>query len=243
MVDAIVARDDKEVSRRQRQDLAVREGLPERHVLAGGVLGLLSGQFILERLALVVLEPSGLGRSVGQEEQDEDAQDDCRNTPEDIGPLPARQTGDPGMVDQDAVDRLVGPDPEQEVREFRANQLRERTGHEEVSQCPRSVTLGKPVGQVDDHAGIETGLGQPEQESDRVEMPGLGHQRSQGGEDPPGDHDPADPLPGTPALDDQRSRDLQEAIAGEEDPHPEAEDVVIEIRQIPDHLQLEDRDV
>ena len=73
------------------------------------------------------------------------------------------------------------------------------------------------MGQVDDHAREEPGLGHAQQEAHPVELPGSLHQGRQRRDDPPGDHDPADPLPGAPLLDEERAGDLQQEIADEED--------------------------
>ena len=50
------------------------------------------------------------------------------------------------------------------------------------------------------------------------------HERRHGRDDPPGDHDPADPLACTPALDQEGAGNLQEQVSDEENAHPEAED-------------------
>ena len=121
-------------------------------------------QLPLERLALIRLEPLRLPRAVGEEEQDDHAQQHRRNAPEDVNPLPAFQAEQLGVP--------VGADPEQLVGDLGTDDLGDRRGQEEARQGPGPVAAGEPVRQVNDHPGEEPGLGEAQQEPDRIEMPG-----------------------------------------------------------------------
>ncbi len=99
-----------------------------------------------------------------------------------------------------------------------------------------------PPGQRLQHVG--RGPNNPFGEVGRPGNPVM-HERRHGRDDPPGDHDPADPLPCAPALDQEGAGNLQEQVSDEEDAHPEAEDAFGEpqVRQLSLHVQLGEADV
>ena len=68
---------------------------------------------------------------------------------------------------------------------------------------------------------------------------------SQRRHDSPGNHDPADPLSGAPALDDQGSGDFEDQVADEEHAHAEAEGRLGEAQrfQVGLHSELGEADV
>jgi hypothetical protein len=71
----------------------------------------------------------------------------------------------------------------------------------------------------------------PEQKAQRVELPGRGHESHQAGDEPPADHDPREPQPRPVSLGDERARDLEEEVAGEEDAGADPEDARIEAQR------------
>ena len=217
--------------------------LHERHLVARGPRALLARELRLQRRALLGLQPARLVGAVREREQHDDPEHHRRDAPRDVDPLPALEAQPLGMVDDPAVHHLVGADLEQRVGDLRADDLRHRGGHEEVGQGARAIAAGEPVREVDDHARVEAGLREAEQEAHDVELEGRLHERRRRGRDPPRDHDPGDPLAGAPALDDQRAGDLEQEVAQEEHARPEADDRVVEPGQVAGHRQLRDRHV
>src|SRR5262249_24890714 len=78
----------------------------------------------------------------------------------------------------------------------------------------------KPVGQVDDHARKETGFRQSQKEASRVELPRGVHESREDRDDAPRDHDPRNPLPGAPALDDQSAGNFKQYVSDVKHPDP-----------------------
>ncbi len=105
----------------------------------------------------------------------------------------------------------------------RAEEGRDRDRDHEDPDDPRPVGRGEPVGQVEDHAREEAGLGDAQQEAQADERPGPLHEGHGGGDQPPGRHDPGDPEPRPEALQHQVAGDLHQEVAEEEDPRAPAE--------------------
>ena len=243
-LDPVVARHDEKVRRGQHQHLFVAQRHAPGHV---AVIALearfLARQFGRQRLALVGVEPERLSGPVGQEREDGHPQQHGRDAPGDVDPLPTFQAEDFGMVDQPAVNHLVGADPDQRAGEDWADRLRDRRGDQEPRQRPRPVSDREPVREINDHAWEKPRLRQAEQEPQAVELQRRRDQRRQGRHDPPGNHDPADPLAGAPLLDDQRAGNLQQEVAEEEDPRAEAHHLAGEGGHVLAHGQRGDRHV
>ena len=109
-----------------------------------------------------------------------------------------------------------------------------------VGSC--AILSQKPVRQVNQHAGEETGLRQPQQETKPVELRGIPNEACQDRHQAPADHDPGDPLPGAPAFHQQRSGNFQQEVAGKEDTCPKPIDFIRET-QLTRHLQTGDANV
>ena len=100
-------------------------------------------------------------------------------------------------------------------------------GELQEGQAQRGTLAGalgtrEPVGEVDDHAGEEPGLGEAQQEAQDVEHRGvLGEAQGQG-DQTPGEHDPREPDPRAHLGQDQVRRRLEQEVADEEDPGADA---------------------
>ena len=98
----------------------------------------------------------GVPRAVGHELEGEDAEDHGRHPFQKEEPLPAAQ-----------------PEPvhsEEGARHRRAQGEAERDGDDEAGQGARAALHGEPVGEVNDQAGEEAGLGDAEKEARGVEL-------------------------------------------------------------------------
>ena len=97
----------------------------------------------------------------------------------------------------------------------------ERDAHVEVAAGPAQMPGGDPVGEEEDHAGEEAGLGDAEQEAQDVEARLPLHEDEAGGHDAPAHHDPGQP-PARPDLVQQDvARHLEDGVADEEQPGAE----------------------
>src|SRR5208282_1150102 len=90
----------------------------------------------------------------------------------------------------------------------------------------------EPVGEVDEDAGEETGLGDAQQDSNEVEMRGRSNERHQDGDEPPGDHDAREPFARAPALDNEAAGNFEEQVADKKYSRAEAEDAVAEVQVV-----------
>ena len=213
-------------------------GLKEIGVaMAPLVLFLLTSQLILQGVALIGTQPARVLGPIGQPDQNQDPQENCRYAPADVHPLPPLHSPDRRVVDSHAADRLGGTDPEQDSRKsLGLDDLRDGRGDEEPGEGPRPVLHGKPVSQVHDHPGEEPSLRQAEQEPHGVELKRCFHERRRSSQDPPSDHDPTDPLPCAPLFDQKRAGDLEDEVADEENSGTETHHLVVEGRHVLGHL-------
>ena len=78
------------------------------------------------------------------------------------------------------------------------------------------VFARKPVGEVEQHAREEAGLGHAEQEPDDGEARRVVDEGHDGGEDAPRDHDARDPYPRADLFHDYVARHLEDEVAQEE---------------------------
>ena len=135
----------------------------------------------------------------------------------------------PSRQPQGAVER------QQRLRHRRADEHRHgRRGHEERPRL-RALRRRYPVGQVQHHPGEEPGLGDAEQDAHGVEAPLPDHEHHRHRHEAPPDHDPRDPDPRSHPVQDQVARDLEQAVAEEEQPAAEA---VGRVAQVQVALQL-----
>jgi hypothetical protein len=101
------------------------------------------------------------------------------------------------------------------------DRLRDKQGRDH----PAAIFGGKPVSEIQDHAGEETGLRGPEQETDDEKTGGSCHESGKPGNNAPGDHDPSDPDPRADLLQGQIAWNFEQEIAKEEDSGAPAIDI------------------
>ena len=207
------------------------------HVLATRVVRFLGRQLGLQGLAFLRGEPLGLTGLVSEQPENRDSENDGRQRPHEIDPLPACHAKDGGMIDSRAFDDLlraqlhplgnglsnwrirrrkhdhavdlVRANVQEQVRDLRIDHLGHRCRDEEIGQSLCAVTHGEPMGEIDDDTGEETSLGQAQQKAHRVELKRRGDESRERSHESPAHHDAADPLPGAPALDHQRAGNFQ----------------------------------
>ena len=184
-----------------------------------------------------------MARPIGEEDQHQQAEQQCRNTPSDEYPLPAFEAHHEWMGNADPIDYLGHANFEQRVTEHRADDLRDRRGDQKQRKGPRAIAQRKPVGEKHHDAGEKTGLGQTEKETHGVELRRRLHPRVQARDNSPRDHDAGDPFSGAPFLDDDCARNLEQEIAEKEQPGTSADHVVVEGRHVLRHGQLGECDV
>ena len=85
------------------------------------------------------------------------------------------------------------------------------------------VACGKPIGHVEDHAGIKPGLRQPQQKAQHIKANAVLSRRRSPSRPAPSDHDAAHPDPRADLLQHQVGRHLEQEIAEEKNPGAEAE--------------------
>src|SRR5271166_2092828 len=119
------------------------------------MLVFLAAELAFKCCAFVAVEPTGLMGPVRQCCQDDETENYSRCAPENVDPLPADQVQDPWLIpDANGHDSTT---------DRWADNLCDRRSDEEPSQGPRTITAGKPMGQIDDHTGIEPGLSHTQQ--------------------------------------------------------------------------------
>ncbi len=101
---------------------------------------------------------------------------------------------------------------------------------------------GVPVGEVQDHAGIEPGLEDPEKEPQHVEERGRGDEHHRHAADPPQEGDPRDGLAGADVFEQQVARNFANEVAEKENPRADAVDGLAEL-EVAQHLQFGEADI
>jgi hypothetical protein len=96
--------------------------------------------------------------------------------------------------------------------------------------------MAKPVTEVDDYSGKESGLSRAEQKSQPVKLSLRLYEAHKYGDDAPGNHDAGNPAPRTPFFDDNAAWNLQQEISDEEDAGAKTDHLVVELKVGP-HLQ------
>ncbi|KAG1435801.1 hypothetical protein G6F57_020956 [Rhizopus arrhizus] len=114
-------------------------------------------------------------------------------------------------------------------------------GHEQRDDLGAAVSR-IPVGQVQDHTGVETRFGQAQQEAQDVETGGRLDEHEHAGQDAPRDHDARDPDPRAQPVHQQVARHFEQEVADEEHAGAQAEHGFAEA-QVLRHLQLGEADV
>ncbi|MNT10340.1 hypothetical protein D3C72_1451650 [compost metagenome] len=136
-----------------------------------------------------------------------------------------------------AVERVHDP-----ARQRIAEHARDGDARHEQRDHLAAAVGREPVGQVQDHAGIETRFGEAEQEAHHVELGRRLHEHEQRRDDAPGDHDPRDPDARADLVHQQVARHLEQEVADEEQPCAQAEHGFGE-GQVLAHLQLGEADI
>ena len=85
-------------------------------------------------------------------------------------------------------------------------------------------SFGNQWEKIDDDSREETTLREAQEGAGDVELVGCVNAANEDGAEPPGQHDPENPEPGAPALDDQGSWDFEQDVAEKEDARVQAED-------------------
>ncbi len=203
----------EEVEQAEQQQLAIEQAPPRaavRHALLP-----LGRHLLAEPGPTLGIEPARLLGLVRQHQQRQHAEQHRRKALDQEDPLPA---GEP----QAAVE------PQQRLGQRRPHQHRDRRRHHEQRAVAGALAGGDPVGQVEHDPGEEAGLGDAEQEAEQVEAALPRHEDGRHRDEAPDDHDPRDPAPRAHALEDQVARDLEQEVAEEEQPRPEAVGLVAE---------------
>ena len=201
------------------------------------------GELRFQSVSLLRCQPTGLARAVGQAEQYVDTEQDRWYPPNDIDPLPALEPQDQWVTDRFPVDNDRPSDVDDPLRDPRADNHRHGRGYQKIRNRSSTVFLSKPMAQVDDHAGEKSSFGNAQEKSHQIELHRSGDKGRHRSHDPPSDHDAANPLASTPALDDQRARYLQQKVSEKKDPPAESEDGRIERWHILFHRQLGNRNI
>ena len=109
-------------------------------------------------------------------------------------------------------------------------------GHQQGNHCGAAMER-EPVGEVEDHAGEESGFGNAQQQACGVELHGCADQRGERGDDAPGDDDAADPDARADLVQHDVAGDFEGEVAEEEDAGADSVDAVAEL-EVAQHLEL-----
>jgi hypothetical protein len=105
------------------------------------------------------------------------------------------------------------------------------------SATMRAPVRWKPVGHVQDHAGVEARLGRAQQEAQHIELRGRGHEHHGRRDQAPHDHDAGNGGLGAYAVHQHVAGHLEEEIADEEQPGSQPVHGLAEL-QVGQHVQL-----
>src|SRR5438093_13322839 len=86
--DTVASSHNAEVSQRQQPHVAMAQRLEHRHAMPAMQI-LLPFEFLVQSLAFLRREPSGIPRTVLQQKKNDDTQHDGWNAPENVNALPA----------------------------------------------------------------------------------------------------------------------------------------------------------
>ena len=106
---------------------------------------LLKFELLVQSLAFLRREPSGIVRTVLQQRENDNTQDHRWNAPEDVNALPALKTKQLRVMQRQTVNGFVGSDFEQRIGNLWTENLSDRGGHQKTGQRSRAVSAGKPV--------------------------------------------------------------------------------------------------
>ena len=133
--------------------------------------------------------------------------------------MPPRMVGMPSDDEEPlpAVQAALAFEFEQEAGEWGADDAGERGGGHELGDGAGPFFGREPIGEIEDHAGEEAGLGDAEEETQGVEGVRAFDQTHAGGDDAPGDHDAGDPKAGADLAKEEIAGQIEEALAKKED--------------------------
>ena len=168
----------------------------------------LGGKAPAEPVALLGCEPAGVLGAVGQPDENGDAGQHAGDALQQEKPLPAGQR----VAEEGRAIKAKQP-----AGQRRTDAPRESRGREEPGDGARLQADGNPVGEIEQDAGREAGLGRAEQEAQQVETPLPLDAHHQRGDHAPGDHDARHPEPRPDAIEYQVARDLEDKVTDEKD--------------------------
>ncbi|MNZ87247.1 hypothetical protein D3C78_1060980 [compost metagenome] len=197
---------DAEVDKPGNVQLRVAQHAAEMAARGAG----LAGQGIGDLPFLLVAQPAGLFRSVGQPEPAEQAEQHRRGAGEEEQHLPVAQAEPAVQMGHDRAGQRTADDPG------------DHPGHDEGGGDAPAQRGGEPVGEVENDAGEEAGLGHPQQEAGEDQLVGRGDEGGADGHQAPEHHDPREGGAGADALQVEVARYLEEDVAEVEDAGAEA---------------------
>ncbi len=148
-------------------------------------------------------------RTIGDVEKDEETDQHRRYRLGDEHPLPA---GQPRQTVQS----------QQSGRHRRADRHRERQRHHETRHDAGAMPIREPIGEEQDHARKQSGLGEAEQKTHDQKTPRPDAKRSGARQHAPAHHDAGDPHPRADLFQDNVARYFEQEIAPEESPRRHA---------------------
>ena len=136
---------------------------------------------------LVVGEPFGLGGSVGEKDEEGNAEKHCGQAFDEEEPLPAAQAEVSIEIEKRAGD---------ESHEDRA----EWQGDVEAADGAGAQLSREPLHEIEDDSGKKAGLGHAKQKTHGVKLRRCADEEHGHGEDPPCDHDAGEPAACSEAI-------------------------------------------
>ena len=206
-----------ELGKGQGPDLPVLDALNDVllvHLLAGGGLANLGLAQEDEVAAVLVGEEAGRLRVVGEEPEDEGRREDGGDAVDGDDPAPGAPARGAGAVIVQLAD-AVGHEATDSARDGRYGV--------EVGVAQGDVPLGVEGGQVEHDAGEETGLEEPEEQTEGDEGGVVLDKAGTDSDDAPDEDEPGQVASGLHPLDDEVGRRLEQTVRDKENRHGELE--------------------
>ncbi len=216
-VDRVDADLVEEADGREQPDDGRLEGVHQAMLVGGASLLTIALQFVVEPKFFVARKPGGVVGFVLQQEEHTEAHQEAGNAFGEKQPLPTVQVQEALQVQQRAGDGSA----HHAGKRGRGHELRNRT-----CALPRR----KPVGQVEDHAGKESGLAHAEQKAQHVKRQRAAHKHHAHGDDAPADHDAGNPFARPDLYQHQVAGQIEQRGAEKEDARAGAVDGVAQAR-------------
>ena len=141
-----------------------------------------------------------------------------------------------------AVEMAVPLEFEQGTGDGRADDPCNGGGGHELGDGAGALVGGEPEGEIEDHAGEETGFSDAEQETHKGEAGPAADEHHRRSDEAPGDHDAGDPMPWTESGKGEVAGQVKGRGAQEEEAGAEAVDGVSEV-QVVLHFERGEADV